>query len=75
MANLIPIKYHKLSYPDGIEPKILEAAGHFDVKFINVNTPYSLHTEYSFMRRKLNSEVVSKYREICEANKNGIPML
>ena len=27
---LIPIKYHGLNYPEKINPKIIEVAGHFD---------------------------------------------
>ena len=75
MANLIPIQYHRTRYPDDIKPIILEVAGHFDIKPIKVDTSYSLHTEYSFMRRKLDNKIVSKYNEICNANKKGIPML
>ena len=75
MASLIPIQYHRTRYPDDIEPRILEVSGHFDIKRINVDIPYSLHTEYSFMRRKFDNKTVSKYNEICNANKKGIPML
>lgn len=75
MANLIPIQYHRTSYPEDIKPRILEVAGNFDCKPIKIDSPYSLHTEYSFMRRKFDNKIVSKYNEICNANKKGIPML
>lgn len=75
MANLIPIQYHRAKYPDDIKPMILEVAGNFDSRKINVKTPYSIHTEYSFMNRKFDSNLVSKYKTICDANKKGVPML
>lgn len=75
MGNLIPIQYHRSRYPDDIKPRIAEVAGNFDSNRIKVNSEYSLHTEYSFMSRKFNNEIVGKYSAICNANKRGIPML
>jgi hypothetical protein len=72
---LIPIQYHKLKYTDDINPAITEVAGHFDKTSVNVKGHYSLHTEYCYMARKLNSELINKYNAICTANKKGIPQL
>lgn len=75
MGCLIPIQYHKCRYPDDIKPMIKEVAGHFDVKKINVDGDYSLHTEYSFTKRKLDSDIIKKYECIAKANQSGIPKL
>lgn len=75
MANLIPIQYHRTRYPEDIKPKIQEVAGHFDCNPIKLDSPYSLHTEYSFKDRKFDNQIIVKYKEICNANKKGIPKL
>lgn len=75
MVYLIPVQYHKCRYSDDIKPLITEVAGNFDVTGIPVNGDYSLHTEYSYMGRKFDSNVITKYNSICNANKKGIPML
>ncbi len=63
---LIPIKYHGLNYPEKINPKIIEVAGHFDTvplknRGLSKNIKISLHTEYSAKNRhmkNLRSEVL-----------------
>ena len=75
MADLIPVQYHNARYPEKIKPNIIEVAANFDSKKIKAKTSYSMHTEYSFMGRKFDSEIVSVYEEICNANKKGIPKL
>lgn len=75
MATLIPIQYHKCKYPYDIKPVIKEVAGHFDKSRLNAINDYSLHTEYSFAKRNFDTSIINKFKTICEANKNGIPML
>ncbi len=72
---LIPVKYHNKNYPDGVFPQIDEIAGNFDSKAINMEKPYSLHTEYSYMKRDFDSELLDGLDELKNANKNGIPQL
>lgn len=72
---LIPVKYHKKNYPPHIHPIIEEVAGHFDVSSIKISGDFSLHTEYSYGKRKFTSETIQEFDEIISANKNGIPML
>ena len=72
---LIPIQYHKKNYPSHIRPYIDEIAGHFDIECINPKRAFSLHTEYSYGKRQLNSMLIAGLKEIQEANRNGIPML
>jgi hypothetical protein len=72
---LIPIKYHSKSYPHHIKPEIDEVAGHFDVNKISVSRKFSLHTEYSYGARKLNSELLKNFQLIRESNKKGVPQL
>ena len=77
MSLLIPVKYHKRSYPNGIIPKIAEISCHFDVSSIkpNPNMAFSLHTEYSHSARNLNSPLIEEFDAIKEYNKRGIPQL
>jgi len=75
MGCLIPIQYHNCRYPNYIIPMIKEVASHFDVKGIIVDGDYSLHTEYSFTKRKFDSDIITNYECIAKANKRGIPKL
>ena len=74
-TNFAFVQYRKLKYPDGIEVKLKEVAGHLDKEEIIEEDDYSLHTEYSFMSRKLDSETLLKYPELKNANKRGVPQL
>ena len=70
------VKYNRKKYPAHIPISIEEVAGNFDKNSIGTLTmPYSLHTEYSYAKRKLNTDIVSKYDEILKAQKSGIPQL
>lgn len=73
--KLIPVKYHNKSYPDSVVPLLDEVAGNLDSKQISMHMPYSLHTEYSYMKRNLDSALVSDLEELKAATKNGIPQL
>ena len=75
MPLLIPIKYAKREYPENIILRIQEIAAHFDVKLINPEMPYSLHTEYSYGKRKYISEPVKNYSTIRESNLKSVPQL
>ena len=73
--KLIPVKYHNKEYPDGIIPSICEIAGNIDSKELNIHPPYSLHTEYSYMKRNFDSCLLQNLDEIKSSHKNGIPQL
>ena len=73
--KLIPINYHNKKYPLSINPQIDEIAGNFDSKVLRVQRRYSLHTEYSYGSRKLNSELMSDLNEIKTAIIKGVPEL
>lgn len=73
--RLIPIKYHNKGYPNDIVPLLSEIAGNLDSKQISVHSPYSLHTEYSYMKRNLNSNLLAGLDELKNAHSNGIPLL
>jgi hypothetical protein len=75
MTKLIPVKYGERNYPPYIETNICEVAGNFDTKEIDVNTPYSLHTEYSWGERTFSSEIINDLKGIISAQKNNIPQL
>lgn len=69
------IKYHSLEYPKDIPLRIEEIAAHFDVTNVRSKFKRSFHTEYSYGKRKLNSDLLTKYPEILSAQKDGIPQL
>lgn len=75
MASLIPVTYHKKKYPHHIRPQIQEIAGHFDKTIIVPDASYSLHTEYSYMSRRLDTFLISDLFALTTAQKNGIPCL
>ena len=77
MSLLIPVKYHKRTYPHGIDPIIEEISCHFDVKSLNANPnmEISLHTEYSYSKRNFVSPFIKEYDIIKNCNKAGIPKL
>lgn len=73
--KLIPIEYNDIPYPSHIKCEIKEVAGHLDKSEICVSGKYSLHTEYSFGKRKFNSNLLSNKKSIMQAQKNGVPQL
>jgi len=75
MAKFEMIKYRSHKYPQNIPLRIEEIAAHLDVCKIESLLDLSLHTEYSYDKRKLNSETVSAFPEIVAAQKNGVPQL
>lgn len=72
---LIPITYHSKRYPENIVSNIDEVAGNFDKSCINPKRKYSLHTEYSHMKRKLDNELINKYNNLKKSHKDGVPQL
>lgn len=69
------IKYHSQEYPADIPLRIEEIAAHFDVQKVAGGLDWSLHTEYSYGKRKFDSEMVSHYPDIISANKDGVPQI
>ena len=59
MKNLFElIEYNGIPYPKGYISKIKEVAGHLDKEDIEQVDCYSLHTEYSYGKRKFNSSIL-----------------
>jgi len=75
MAKFIPVSYGGKAYPASISCSIKEVAGHMDKISIDVSGPYSLHTEYSYGKRNLNSPILLHHSVLRGANKGGIPQL
>ena len=73
--NFCFIEYNGVAYPSEYESTIKEIAGHLDKENIEDAKSYSLHTEYSYGKRNLDSVLISKYEALAEANKNGVPQL
>jgi len=75
MASFEMIKYHSQEYPADMPLRIEEIAAHLDVQKVAGALDWSLHTEYSYGKRKFDSEIVSHYPDIISANKDGVPQL
>lgn len=75
MPKLIPVQYHKKTYPANINPSISEVAGHFDVVTISTGNSFSLHTEYSYGKRKLNSPLIRRFSALTQAHRDRVPQL
>lgn len=75
MSHLIPVKYGRCTYPAGILPQLTEIAGHFDSKPVAIETPFSLHTEYSYAHRSFSSPALQGLDTIREAQRASIPRL
>ena len=69
------IKYRRWQYPSDIPLRIQEIPAHFDTKRIKRELEISLHTEYSFEKRKWDSPYIIKYSELIASQKKGIPQL
>ncbi|MGI6170900.1 MAG: hypothetical protein ACOYIC_04110 [Butyricicoccus sp.] len=75
MALFEMIQYHAYTYPDDIPLKMKEIPAHFDVAGIAIDGPCSLHTEYSYGKRALDSKVIEKFPVLLESHKNRVPQL
>ena len=75
LDNFILVEYSNLPYPERYSAQIQEVAAHFDKDVIDPQRAYSLHTEYSYGKRKYNTELISKYPALISANKDGVPQL
>lgn len=74
MTEFIAVNYHNKSYPSGVKCEIEEIAGHLDKESVNKTGRYSLHTEYSYSKRKLNNRTLDRYPALKESVRN-IPRL
>ena len=72
VPKLIPIIYRNIKYPDHIKANICEVAGNLDRDTIEVNTPYSLHTEYSYGERLFSSTIFNDLNNLKSAQKQKI---
>ena len=75
LDNFILVEYNNLPYPEGYSAQIQEVAAHFDKDVIDPQRAYSMHTEYSYGKRKYNTELISKYPALIAASKDGVPQL
>ena len=73
--QFIFVEYNGIKYPEGYVSDIKEVAAHFDKDNIEVSEKYSLHTEYSYGKRKFNTELISQFPALFEAQKDGVPQL
>lgn len=69
------VKYHAQEYPSDIPLRVEECAAHFDITAVKAELKRSLHTEYSYGKRKFDSSVVTAFPALTEAQKNGVPQL
>ena len=73
--SFIFIEYNGVQYPEGYSAQIHEVAGHLDKETVEAAEAYSLHTEYSYGKRKFDTERIAAFPILCEANKDGVPQL
>ena len=73
--KFILVEYNNLPYPDGYFPQLKEIAAHLDKEEIYPDGNYSLHTEYSYGKRKLKSSRIAEFPELMTSNKDGVPQL
>ena len=73
--SFIFVEYNGVPFPMGFSAQIHEVAGHLDKEVIEDVEEYSLHTEYSYGRRKFDTARISSYPELRAANKDGVPQL
>lgn len=69
------IKYHSQVYPFDIPMRIEEVSAHFDITSVNTSMCRSLHTEYSYGKRSLNSKLISNFPVLVDSQKEGVPQL
>ncbi len=74
MTCFIPVSYRGRKYPEPIICEVKEISGHFDKSSIPNATRYSLHTEYSFTKRKFNTPLINKHPALMSSYK-GVPRL
>lgn len=73
--QLIPIIYHNLPYPSGITANIKEVSAHFDIEKLNDSLEdyeFSLHTEYSAVKRKFSSTLIQAYPTILTSQSGSV---
>lgn len=75
MVRFEMIKYHAQAYPKDIPLRIEEVAAHFDITSTKSSMLQSLHTEYSYGKRALNSDILSKFPSLSNSQKDGVPQL
>lgn len=75
MAVFEMVKYHTLEYPSDIPLRIEECAAHFDITYVKAVLKRSLHTEYSYGKRKLSSSIIGSFPVLATSNKDGVPKL
>ncbi len=75
--KFILVEYNGVPYPEGFDSDIKEIAAHFDKCEIeaDADAKYSLHTEYSYGKRKFDSSLISQFAELRASQKDGIPQL
>lgn len=69
------IEYNNVPYPQGLISKIKEIAAHFDKAEIDSAEKYSLHTEYSYGKRKFDSCLLIGLDELRASERDGVPQL
>lgn len=77
MTKFQMVKYHKRKYPDIIPLNFEEITCDLDKEVLKGDESliWSLHTEFSYGKRKLNSKLIAKYNTLVESNKSGVPQL
>jgi len=75
MSAFEMVKYHNQEYPPDIPLRIAECSANFDISSVVSELKLSLHTEYSYGKRKFDSALVMQFPAIVEAHRDSVPQL
>lgn len=75
MTTFEMVKYHNRAYPVDVPLRIAECAANFDSTSVSADLRWSLHTEYSYAKRKFDSAVIQQFPAIVQAQKDCVPQL
>lgn len=73
--RLIRLRYGKQPALDSGSVMMREVPAHLDVKGLNVDGPYALHTEYSSKSRTLDSPLLDGLNTLKASHRRGVPEL
>lgn len=73
--KLILVRYKDAVYSGRVRSSVRMVDGHFDAGPVVETGRYLLSTEFSYGRRKFNSETMAKCAEVIRASRDGLPLL
>jgi len=75
LNQFVLVEYNNIPYPAGWISSIHEVAAHLDKEEIEQFESYSMHTEYSYGKRNLNTPLILSFPSLAEGHKDHVPQL